>query len=160
MKKHKSWKQTRKNITQSQGDFCYWDTPLKSCFKVSRLWSVLPDWYVLAELGNQPERRIQPLKFIVGHVGHDHHHETCGAARVHTGHYPILWKRPNRRILEIAGMIFGSCRQCYQLIVFGLCRTSVCKQTIKPKAGAQRTDRNISVAADPLWVSWRQPADI
>lgn len=52
----------------------------------------LPDRYVLAQLGYQPQRGIQLLVFIVGHVGHNHYHEPTRAARVHTSHYPILWK--------------------------------------------------------------------
>lgn len=53
---------------------------------------VLPDGYVLTQLGNQPQRGIQLVIFIVGHVGHNHYHEATRAARVHTSHYPILWK--------------------------------------------------------------------
>lgn len=52
----------------------------------------LPDGYVLAQLGYQPQRGIQHLIFIVGHVGHDHYHEPSRAAWVHSSHYPILWK--------------------------------------------------------------------
>lgn len=52
----------------------------------------LPDGYVLAQLCNQPQRRIQLFIFIVGHVGHHHYHEPSRAAWVHTSHYPILWK--------------------------------------------------------------------
>lgn len=52
----------------------------------------LPDGYVLAQPGNQPLRGIQLIVSIVGHVGHDHYHEPTRAARVHTSHYPILWK--------------------------------------------------------------------
>ena len=50
----------------------------------------LPDGYVLTQLCDQPQRGIQLLIFIVGHVGHNHYHEPARAARVHTGHYPIL----------------------------------------------------------------------
>lgn len=51
----------------------------------------LPDGNVLAQLGNQAQRRIQHLVFIVRHVGHDHDHEASRAAGVHASHYPILW---------------------------------------------------------------------
>lgn len=57
---------------------------------------VLPDWYVLTQLGNQAQRGIQLLIFIVGHVGHNDYHEASRAARVHTSHYPILWRSTTR----------------------------------------------------------------
>lgn len=50
----------------------------------------LPDGQVLAQLGNQPQRGIQLIILIVGHVGHNHYHEPSRAARVHTCHHPIL----------------------------------------------------------------------
>ena len=52
----------------------------------------LPDRYVLAQFGNQSQRGIQLMIFIVGHVGHNHDHEPTRASRVHTSHYPILCK--------------------------------------------------------------------
>lgn len=53
---------------------------------------VLPDGYVLPQFGNPSQRRIQLFIFIVGHVGHNNHHEPGRAAWVNTSHYPILWK--------------------------------------------------------------------
>lgn len=45
---------------------------------------------MLSQLGNQAQRGIQLLIFIVGHVGHNYHHEPGRAAWVHSSHYPIL----------------------------------------------------------------------
>lgn len=67
-------------------------------------WVDLPDGYVLAQLGNQPQRGIQLIIFIVGHVGHNNHHEPSRAARVHTSHHPILWEgKPNGRLQRSSG---------------------------------------------------------
>lgn len=52
----------------------------------------LPDGHMLTQLGKQPQRWIQLFKFIVSHVGPNHYGEPSWAARVHTSHYPILWK--------------------------------------------------------------------
>lgn len=61
--------------------------------------AALPDGYVLAKLGYQPQGGIKLLISIVGHVGHNHYHEPSRAARVHTSHYPILWKgKPKARL--------------------------------------------------------------
>ena len=60
----------------------------------------VPDGYVLAKLGNQSQRGIQLIILIVGHVGHNHYHEPSRAARVHTSHYPILWKGTTNAVLQ------------------------------------------------------------